>query len=772
MTFDMNFPIAMSELATSAKANLKAAQFHLAQAKAQYDSAKLNLESAKRLYDAVVVLSDNVTTGNSNQKLCASCTQIDFNALFKQRGKVGKSSSTHRRAVGYLFNTVENQSTCSCCRFLLEACQLGRAPGDITLYASSKARDHTIYLSDDPNGKPWYTKAGIAADLPAIPYFWIQVGLPSETGEPHVCITLELPALSPDSHSLPRIRDSVEAFNGSVNYEVIQAWLTTCNQHSPSCGKPALQDYVYYLIDVHTRLIVRCSSARRYVALSYVWGKGAQSMYQREKTSVDLYEPADGKLFGESWTGWKVPYLAAQTIEDAMTFVKRLGEQYLWTDLYCIDQNDEPAKREQIMLMDKIYASSYLTIVAMDGENADWGLPGITRPLEHTRQPTLNLGIGQLTATYIFSTYHHFGKSKWDSRAWTLQERLLSSRCIFFRRSSISMMCQREMFHDSMRVYMIGTQPRVLTRLGEEQYWEDGSTIDLNETEWDYKHYDSFISTYTNRYLTNQSDALNACRGILNMITMNTGQEFIFGFPVRDFRRALLWKPHHDNIITRRANFPSRSWAGWIGRIEYAYWVGDMADYAEEDTHRPKKRLRGSELSVTLPEVTASVEYLPQAEADGGLIRLSSEVARFHLCRQRVDGEVHVGLRPKSLQPPYAVGDHWTLVAGEARTHKLRDTAGEHEVFEETDFFFRAHPQYRAILENFQVGRDPAEFLLVERWPKIRDSKASNRWRVNMVSALLINELSSGTYERLASILIPLHEWQAAEPCSRLVVLV
>src|SRR5881394_1851390 len=126
----------MSELIASAKANLEAAQIHLAQAKAQYESAKVNFESARKLHEAVVVSNANTTTGDSCQKLCDLRDKIDFHALFRHRGRGRKTGSINRRVIGDLFNAVENQSRCPCCRFLLEACQLGRAPGDIRLYAS------------------------------------------------------------------------------------------------------------------------------------------------------------------------------------------------------------------------------------------------------------------------------------------------------------------------------------------------------------------------------------------------------------------------------------------------------------------------------------------------------------------------------------------------------------------------------------------------------------------------------------------------------------
>ena len=53
--------------------------------------------------------------------------------------------------------------------------------------------------------------------------------------------------------------------------------------------------------------------------------------------------------------------------------------------------------------MDQIFESAYLTLINLDGMDADWGLPDISRPLLRTQQPTVNLKCGQLMATYVYS---------------------------------------------------------------------------------------------------------------------------------------------------------------------------------------------------------------------------------------------------------------------------------------------------------------------------------------------------------------------------------
>ena len=219
--------------------------------------------------------------------------------------------------------------------------------------------------------------------------------------------------------------------------------------------------------------------------------------------------------------------------------------------------------------MDQIFASAYLTLVNLDGIDADWGLPGISRPLLQTQQPTVNLKSGRLMATYVYSNCDNNGMSIWDSRGWTLQERLLSQRCIMFAKSYISMTCRTEFFHDCLAINeeAVGSK----TWLGNDFFREDGTGINLDDSEWDFKNYDALISVFSARKLTYDTDILNACRGSLNRLSRTTSIEFCFGLPVENCLRALIWIPHSEHVLIRRSGFPSWSWTGWKGRIEYAY---------------------------------------------------------------------------------------------------------------------------------------------------------------------------------------------------------
>jgi hypothetical protein len=133
----------------------------------------------------------------------------------------------------------------------------------------------------------------------------------------------------------------------------------------------------------------------------------------------------------------RLPEHVPKTIKDAMEFVEQLGLKYLWVDCYCVDQLDYEAKQAQIENMHLVFECAYLTIVALDARNMEEGLSGLSRPFKYTYQPEVEVPSGRYLATFVDSIWDNQGNSPWDLRAWTLQEALVSRRCL----TSIAVMC-------------------------------------------------------------------------------------------------------------------------------------------------------------------------------------------------------------------------------------------------------------------------------------------------------------------------------------------
>lgn len=772
----------MSKPLALAAAHLKIAKDHLDLVKAQYQSAKATYESARTLYEALE--SSELTCAISetqNTELCDSCRAIPVTNIFKQQ----PLSKPRRQKVGDLLHAVENQTSCTFCRFLVESVRIGSEDGSEGLHPQSTPPNTTIYFASDLDGEAWYTKAGIGIGSPPCPFVWLQTGPRTLTGQPHICVSFEPTfdhgknAGRSNGYVYPRQRGALESTTGCIDYGLVKSWLAKCRaEHSPECqmgDTVSNLPFNIYLIDVQTRKFVQRCTDDRFVALSYVWGTGSQRTLSVCVSHRDTFGDTEGHSQAQAEFVQDIPTVLPQTMMDAMTFVKCIGERYLWIDQLCIDQANEAEKQRQISSMDRIFASAYMTIVSLDGQDADWGLPGISRPLQQIQQPTLRLGsTGRLMATFIYSNWDNNGSSTWDSRGWTLQERLLSQRCVMFSRTHISMICRSEFFHDCLAIDP--AMKTVSTWLGQDYFREDGSGISLDDTEWDFRNYDALVSVFSGRKLTYEADVLNACRGSLNRISQRTGMEFAFGLPVQDCLRALIWVPHSAYSLARRHGFPSWSWTGWTGRMEYAYWVGDMTVYLNWDTnqgtqgHRPpskRKRTQLLETRKTHPE-RAKVKSHPTNESQILILRIETTVAKFKVQLVRRDRELHRNLKPSSPQSKNAIGDHWTLKGQDGRL--LRDMAGEHSKFEPSDYFFRLKPEYSRLLLEQQDGE--AELMFVEHWPLLRDSAASNKWLHDMVSALLVVRNPDGTAWRLASVLLKGEEWYANNPSPEVVSLV
>ena len=110
-----------------------------------------------------------------------------------------------------------------------------------------------------------------------------------------------------------------------ASISMINRWLSDCEtQHDQMCNAHRTgmlsETSSLTLVDVEDNCLVQGHFKDRYFALSYVWGASKQFL-----TLLANYQSLlqQGSLMSRPLT---------QTIRDSMTFVKSLGERYLWVD--------------------------------------------------------------------------------------------------------------------------------------------------------------------------------------------------------------------------------------------------------------------------------------------------------------------------------------------------------------------------------------------------------------------------------------------------------
>lgn len=207
----------------------------------------------------------------------------------------------------------------------------------------------------------------------------------------------------------------------SPDYELVKDWLNSCQKnHDCAClGSPIVNLRGLRLIDCESRTIVETYEHERYTCLSYLWGCEADSDVKVTKA---------------------LPQNIPKVVEDAMHVTLKLGIRYLWVDRYCINQQNQDEKHGIIRQMDKIYNRAALTLIAAVGDSPHHGLPGVRGT---PRRLPYRLQVGSQKFHEFPNVEVEILNSKWNTRGWTLQECLLSSRRLVFTSSQMYFQCQK-----------------------------------------------------------------------------------------------------------------------------------------------------------------------------------------------------------------------------------------------------------------------------------------------------------------------------------------
>ncbi|KAF5608252.1 uncharacterized protein FSUBG_4788 [Fusarium subglutinans] len=356
---------------------------------------------------------------------------------------------------------------------------------------------------------------------------------------------------------------NVRVIEGMVDVDHIKKSLEHCQKHhSEQCNaKFDKRLLITKMLDVDTRKVVDCPDNCDYLALSYVWGG---------------IHPADGAL-----EAGKLP----QTIEDAIALTKKLGKRYLWVDALCIDQSPNPtpeqaaSKAKQLQLMHLIYYSATITILAVAGPRSDYGIPGISKARAGSTRERIN---GQDLVVVPPQIESEIKSSVWQTRAWTWQEDVLSTRKLYLTETQWVLECRETLWpsdyaeaHDSA---VDLTWTKVSGGKIKAGYVEATNTQALDRTS---SMFISVVTAYTSRSLTNDGDSLNAFQGVLARYGKPAyPQGFEWGMPLKDFTQSLAWIHNYTVKPTRRSAFPSWSWAGWGGTVQYPI---DLTETATEN---------------------------------------------------------------------------------------------------------------------------------------------------------------------------------------------
>ncbi|OJD33736.1 heterokaryon incompatibility protein [Diplodia corticola] len=350
---------------------------------------------------------------------------------------------------------------------------------------------------------------------------------------------------------------------GWIDVGKIRAWLGYCTKaHDDACshlsGIPPVEALL--LIDVEKGCLVEHPGDVGYFALSYVWGRLENTAETRVSNVERLRQPG-------SITANTPDSNLPETIRDAIRLVQAIGERFLWVDRLCIVQDDHSSKAKAIQAMGAIYANAHCTIVAADGQDADYGLRGIGHGSQPRRRPQQLLDFPHCGPLLQQPEINAEAQSRWGTRGWTYQEQLCSRRLLIFAEQTVAWRCQRAEWREDMTAEPDephAPRPPLLTNKFDV----------LHARAWpDIMQWCSLLHRYNRRELSYVSDTRAAFTGIETILARAFLRGFCYGMPELFFDLALLWQPMRP--MTRRTMalgsgdedgyLPSWSCLGWHG---------------------------------------------------------------------------------------------------------------------------------------------------------------------------------------------------------------
>lgn len=395
-------------------------------------------------------------------------------------------------------------------------------------------------------------------------------------------------------------------------FDFIKNNLASCMKDHQCGGDgplPLLPDRVLW-IGSNIKLVEPKDIRAKYIALSYCWGPTDAGTYLTNASNLAA------RKSGMDYT--ELPPL----FQDVISCSRVLGVDYLWIDRLCIVQEDGSDFKLDTSKMSEIYGNATLTIAAASADSEKDRILVERNP--KCRSLNLNMqidGVGSLPLRVRRRT-HELGKEskggdygRSSTRALVWQERLLSSRTVFFTSTALKFECRRHAIWE-------GSGPGV-----KGHSWS-AKLDNISHASWM-----TLVEEYTRRDITRQSDRLPVMEAVMKRVAQKKGWSPLWGMWADALVESLCWKSEASGTpqqVLCRMNpayyAPTWSWASVDGPI----WFTRAGGMSSIEAHDP-------------------MEYdleVRSVNAGSGLIRVAGRAVRIKLdCRVEVDEHAEDGER-------------------------------------------------------------------------------------------------------------------------------
>lgn len=283
-------------------------------------------------------------------------------------------------------------------------------------------------------------------------------------------------------------------------------------------------------------------------------------------------------------------------VRDAVMVCRALEVPFLWVDALCIIQDSKSDWEHQSQEMSQVFENAWMTICAISSSYCQEGFLKRRQPIasiEYTSRidDTVHgllelrpIPIRYRHAPPFFGPYntmftHDLQASRWNTRAWVLQERSMSYRKLYFGHTMLHIQEGNQVVSENgCKEVMSVTKPTLELKqaLAIKPILDQGLLV--------YDLWQELVMAFAHLDYTDERDLFPALSGIAAAFAENTNDEYVAGHWLRDLPWSLSWitrsnpnlqsLQHLLHVIAKgnMQNAPTWSWAS-RGRDFHRFWI-------------------------------------------------------------------------------------------------------------------------------------------------------------------------------------------------------
>lgn len=351
-----------------------------------------------------------------------------------------------------------------------------------------------------------------------------------------------------------------------------------------------------------------------YVTLSYCWGSKEDAAEQLKTTRENIAEHLGGIPLDSM----------SPVVRDTAITCRALGLRYLWVDALCIIQGDVEDWNTESLTMGRVYYCSTLTICPLASTSCLQGYlgeraSGFDVPFQSKRRESVR-------GTYTFfpssddrkpiwnssALINDLKQAVWETRGWTFQENMLSTRLLFIGPGLWHFACENGSISENSYVNLgsvVHGSLRPLVNIAREPKPDD--PIDVwRRVRNAYARWEEILEIQT-RSWSYRDDLLAGIAGLAEECAKITEDTYLAGLWMNDLQHGLVWEilnPDVGNLETTlrqksdQKPYVGPSWS-WVSQLR-PFEVLPCRRY-NVDNPRPQEKLSNNQklmsLSDTLP---------------------------------------------------------------------------------------------------------------------------------------------------------------------------